>query len=166
VGPFLSKAMDPPEPDAVKQAVNLLSAIGAFTPNEELTPLGEHLAALSLAPSIGKLLLMGAAFDCLEPILSIAASLSFRSPFLMPLENRAEADAARAELAGNHASDHWALLQAVRAVDDMKRQRRHHDINSFCRVNFLQPSTMHLISGLRVQLVQACSALPCVCLID
>jgi ATP-dependent RNA helicase DHX36 len=164
VGPFLSKAMDPPDGAAVNQALNLLLGIGALTPDEDLTPLGEHLAALPLPPPVGKLLLMGAAFDCLEPILSIAASLSFRSPFVMPLTKRSEADAARVALAGEHISDHWALLHALRTFDKLRLRRQHnYQIESWCRDNFLQHSTVQMISGLREQLAQVRSALPLSC---
>lgn len=95
----------------MQNAVEHLQAIDAFSPDETLTPLGEHLANLPLDPAVGKLLIMGAVFDCVEPVLSIAASLSYRSPFVMPLEKRGEADAARRRFAGGHRSDHWALLQ-------------------------------------------------------
>ena len=40
---------------------------------EALTPLGWHLASLPVDPKIGKMLLMGALFACIEPVLTIAA---------------------------------------------------------------------------------------------
>ena len=51
-----------------------------------LTPLGYHLATLPVSPRIGKMIVYGAIFGCLSPILTIAASLSFRSPFVAPLQ--------------------------------------------------------------------------------
>eukprot|EP01050_Picozoa_sp_SAG11_P011792 SAG11_NODE_1273_length_5332_cov_9.483088_6_plen_263_part_00 len=71
---FLSKALEPPQPLAVRNAIELLRTIGALQPaEEELTPLGLHLASLPVDPKIGKLLLLGAVFQCLEPTLTIAA---------------------------------------------------------------------------------------------
>ena len=49
---------------------------------KDLTPLGYHLAGLPVDVRIGKLMLFGAIFRCLDPVLTIAASLSFRSPFV------------------------------------------------------------------------------------
>ena len=55
---------------------------------------------------------MGAVFGCLEPVLVIAAALSHRDPFLLPLDNKAAADQARAAFAAGSRSDHIALLRA------------------------------------------------------
>lgn len=57
----------------------------ALDSQEELTPLGVHLARLPVEPHIGKMILFGALFCCLDPVLTIAASLSFKDPFVIPL---------------------------------------------------------------------------------
>ena len=57
---------------------------------EELTPLGTLLAKIPVDPRIGKMMLFGAIFRCLESTLVIAASLAFRSPFFSPFDKRAE----------------------------------------------------------------------------
>lgn len=64
--------------------------------DEELTPLGAHLADLPVDVHIGKMILFGAIFRCLDPVLTIAAALSFKSPFVRPFGKEAEADLARA----------------------------------------------------------------------
>ena len=43
---------------------------------------GHHLARLPVDPRIGKLLLLAAVAGCLAPALSVAAALSYKSPFL------------------------------------------------------------------------------------
>lgn len=65
--------------DAAKQR---LRDLGALTADEKLTPLGYHLACLPVDVRIGKLMLFGAIFRCLDPALTIAASLAFKSPFV------------------------------------------------------------------------------------
>ena len=45
---------------------------------------------LPVDPRIGKMMLFGAIFRCLEPTLVIAASLAFRSPFFSPFDKRDE----------------------------------------------------------------------------
>jgi ATP-dependent RNA helicase DHX36 len=154
VGPFLRKAMDAPDAAAVENAVARLEALGALDGDEALTPLGEALAQLPMDPAVGKLLLYGAVFDCLEPVLSIAASLSYKSPFVSPLERRAEADEAKRRMAEGLRSDHWALLAAVRrwqGLHDAGRRREAHD---WARANFLLPKALDMICDMRTQLAQ------------
>lgn len=51
--------------------MNLLRKIGACLLNEpKLTPLGQHLAALPVNVKIGKMLIFGAIFGCLDPVVS------------------------------------------------------------------------------------------------
>lgn len=83
---FLSKALQPPDRRAVHNAKMLLKAIGALDAFERLTPLGEHLAHLPVDPLVGKMILMGAVFSCLDPVLTIAAGLAHRDPWVIPLE--------------------------------------------------------------------------------
>ena len=53
--------------------------IGALEAGRErLTLLGRHLAALPLPPRVGKLLLYGVLFRCLDPVLTIACAMAFR----------------------------------------------------------------------------------------
>lgn len=52
---------------------------------EELTPLGYHLARMPVDPHVGKMLLFGAIFSCIDPIATIAASLGFKDAFFIPL---------------------------------------------------------------------------------
>ena len=97
MAPFLLKAIDPPDARAVTNALSLLRDIGALTPEaegEELTPLGVHLSKLPVDPRVGKMLLYGAVFGCLGPVLTIASSLAHRSPFVMPLEKKQAAEVA------------------------------------------------------------------------
>jgi ATP-dependent RNA helicase DHX36 len=61
---FLFKALQPPDALAVSNAIDLLEIIGALDKEEELTPLGEHLATLPVDPCIGKMIIMGATFGC------------------------------------------------------------------------------------------------------
>ena len=58
---------------------------GAFDDHEELTALGYHLARLPVVPRVGRMILFGAIFSCLDPVLTIAGSLDFKEPFYIPL---------------------------------------------------------------------------------
>jgi ATP-dependent RNA helicase DHX36 len=68
---------------------------GSSPEAETLTPLGAAVASLPVDPRIGKLVLLGAAFRCLQPTLILAASLATRSPFVSPFAKREEAASAK-----------------------------------------------------------------------
>lgn len=62
---------------------------------------GRHLCNIPLDPNIGKMLLMGSIFQCLNPALTIAAALAYRNPFVLPINRKEEADAAKQFFAGD-----------------------------------------------------------------
>ena len=90
----LAKALSPPPPETVARALASLRMLGALADEEgaRLSPLGAALARLAVHPRLGKLLLLSGLFRCTEPMLSIAAGLGYKSPFLCPLGKEREAD--------------------------------------------------------------------------
>ena len=92
----LSDALDPPSSKNIKRAIDSLVDVKALTAGEELTPLGRQLAKLPLDVFLGKLVLLGTIYQCLDGVLSIAAILSSKSPFSAPMGARAQADKCRA----------------------------------------------------------------------
>lgn len=146
--PFLSKALQPPETRAVQNAIDLLKTIGALDEMEELTSLGRHLSTLPLDPRVGKMLLMGAIFQCLEPVLTIAASLSYRNPFVLPIDRKEEADEAKRSFAGDSYSDHICMLRAFEAWQLAKLGGRE---VQFCWQKFLSSSSLQMMENMRNQ---------------
>jgi ATP-dependent helicase HrpB len=69
---------DPPRPEALERAEQLLLMLGATTRDGALTPLGEKLTALPLHPRIGTLLVAGAKQGLLREAATMAALLSER----------------------------------------------------------------------------------------
>jgi HrpA-like RNA helicase len=49
---------------------------------------GQNLAQLPVDARVGKLLLLGASLGCLAPALTIAACLSYKSPFAAPFDQQ------------------------------------------------------------------------------
>ncbi|XP_042512520.1 DExH-box ATP-dependent RNA helicase DExH1 isoform X2 [Macadamia integrifolia] len=154
IGSFLAKALQPPDPLAVKNAIELLKMIGALDDDEELTPLGRHLCKLPLDPNIGKMLLMGSIFQCLGPALTIASALAHRDPFVLPINRKEEADAAKRSFAGDSCSDHIALLKAFEGWKDAKSYGRE---RAFCWENFLSPITLQMMEDMRNQFLDLLS---------
>ncbi|XP_022151382.1 DExH-box ATP-dependent RNA helicase DExH1 isoform X3 [Momordica charantia] len=154
VGSFLAQALQPPDPLAVQNAIELLKTIGALDDMEELTPLGRHLCTLPLDPNIGKMLLMGSIFQCLNPALTIAAALAHRDPFILPINRKEEANDAKKSFAGDSCSDHVALLKAFEGWKDAKRNGGD---RSFCWDNFLSPVTLQMMDDMRMQFLDLLS---------
>jgi HrpA-like RNA helicase len=73
---FLVMAPDPPSSNTVKTAIENLECLGALDKDENLTPLGEYLSQLTIEPHLGKMLIYSVIFKCLDPILTIVASLA------------------------------------------------------------------------------------------
>lgn len=91
----LLDALDPPTPKNIRRAIDALKEVKALTSNESLTPLGSQLAKLPLDVFLGKLIIHGAFFRCLDAAVSIAAILSSKSPFVNTMGSNSQRDAAR-----------------------------------------------------------------------
>ncbi|CAF1997078.1 hypothetical protein HID58_076427 [Brassica napus] len=145
ISEFLSRALQSPELLAVQKAIGYLKIIGALDENEQLTALGRYLAKLPMEPKLGKMLILGAILGCLDPILTVAAGLSVRDPFLTPLDKKDLAEAAKSQFSRDH-SDHLAL---VRAYERYKRAEEEAGVYDYCWKNFLSIQSMRAIDSLR-----------------
>ncbi|KVI04421.1 protein of unknown function DUF1605 [Cynara cardunculus var. scolymus] len=148
ISEFLSRALQPPEPLSVQNAIEYLKIIGALDDNENLTVLGRKLSVLPVEPKLGKMLILGAIFNCLDPIMTIVAGLSVRDPFLMPFDKKDLAESAKAQFSSRDNSDHLALL---RAFDGWKAAERQQSGHEYCWRNFLSSQTLRAIDSLRKQ---------------
>ncbi|KFQ68294.1 Putative ATP-dependent RNA helicase DHX57, partial [Phaethon lepturus] len=151
----LSRLIEPPRTESLQTSKLRLQDLGALTPDEKLTPLGYHLASLPVDVRIGKLMLFGTIFRCLDPALTIAASLAFKSPFVSPWDKREEANKKKLEFAlGN--SDYLALLQAYKGWCLSIKQGSQASYN-YCRENFLSGRVLQEIASLKRQFTELLS---------
>ncbi|CAF3331421.1 unnamed protein product [Rotaria sp. Silwood1] len=147
---FLQDALDPPSIEAIEHAEKFLCDIGALiSETNQLTPIGKILAHLPMNPQIGKLLIMGYLFSCFDPILTIASILSYRDPFVTPIDKIQEINEIRRRFGHNTMSDY---LMLVNIYQEWKRQRNYRDKNHFCFENFLNSNHMKMIDKVRNQL--------------
>lgn len=150
VDEFLSKVMEPPDGSAIALSIRKLVGLSAMDSEQNLTPLGYHLSKLPVEPQIGKMILMGAIFSCLDPVLTIAANLSFKDPFLVPLGRERDADRQRKKLANGYNSDHVMFLHAFNGWEDAKRAGFREESN-YCWENFLAKSTLKMLHDMKSQ---------------
>jgi hypothetical protein len=152
VASVLSDCLSAPDPQAVERAVRSLTGMGALrSESEELTTLGRHLARLPLPPRLGKLVLIGALLQCVDAVVTIAAILAHRDPFVMVVGKEAQVDAVRRRFAGESQSDHLASWRAYR---EWKACRSDSERREYCWANFLSPPTLRMIDGMREQFVE------------
>lgn len=111
--------MDPPAPETLMRALELLNYLGGLDDDGELTPTGELMSAFPLDPQLSKMLIESPKYNCSNEILSIAALLSVPQIFTRPNNARKAADEAKAQFA--HADgDHLTLLNAYHAYKTSK----------------------------------------------
>ncbi len=115
-----------------------------------LTPLGFYLSQLPVPCRVGKLLIMGVLFECLDPILTVAAEMSSKPPFLKPFGALSAASKAHAtfEREADARSDHLAVIYAYEAWLGCGNDRAR---RSWCRQNYVGMEAMNTIRGLRSQ---------------
>ncbi|RVE56430.1 hypothetical protein OJAV_G00221220 [Oryzias javanicus] len=150
-----SRLIEPPAAESLDAAKHRLQDLGALTADEMLTPLGYHLACLPVDVRIGKLMLFGAIFRCLDPALTIAASLAFKSPFVSPWDKREEANEKKLAFAVAN-SDHLALLQAYKGWCSSAKSSNKAGF-LYCRENFLSWRGLQEIASLKRQFAELLS---------
>ncbi|XP_074566104.1 DExH-box ATP-dependent RNA helicase DExH3-like isoform X2 [Curcuma longa] len=148
IGDFLSASLQPPESLAVQNAVEFLKKIGALDGQENLTNLGRYLSMLPVDPKLGKMLIMGAVFRCVDPVLTVVSGLSVRDPFLLPQDKKDLAGTAKSRFSAKDYSDHMALVRAYEGWKDAEREGSTYE---YCWRNFLSTQTLQAIHSLRKQ---------------
>ncbi|RKP34082.1 P-loop containing nucleoside triphosphate hydrolase protein [Dimargaris cristalligena] len=106
--------MDPPAPETMMRALELLHYLGALDDEGEFTDMGRAMSHFPVEPQMAKMIIDSHKFNCSEEILTIAAMLSVPPVFLSPRERRVAANRAKAEFA--HAQgDYCTLLNVYHA---------------------------------------------------
>ena len=140
IGEFLRDSIQPPDSSAINASVQDLKDIEALTIDEELTPLGKLLATLPVHPSLGKMIILGVIFRCLDPLLILGAAANERSIFLRPLGSEKEADKDREEFGSGTFSDPLTTINAFR---EARRNSQHFNWASNRIPKFFQDHFLH-----------------------
>jgi len=149
----LSAALDPPSLKNIRRAIDALVEVDALTASEELTPLGQQLAKLPLDAQLGKLILLGAVFGCLDFALTTAAIASSKSPFVAPMNAKKQADTVRLAYKRGDSD----LLTAYNAYEVWRKTCNTPGSSEFqfCKRNFLSQQNLTNIEELKSQLLSS-----------
>ncbi|KAL6783682.1 hypothetical protein ACKKBF_B05425 [Auxenochlorella protothecoides x Auxenochlorella symbiontica] len=144
--------MDPPAPETLMRALELLNYLGALDDDGNLTPIGTIMAEFPLDPQLSKMVVASPRFNCSNEILSIAATLSVPQVFVRPREAARAADEAKARFA-HVDGDHLTLLNAYHAY------KQHNGDADWCYQNFLNARALKSADNVRGQLLRICQRL-------
>jgi pre-mRNA-splicing factor ATP-dependent RNA helicase DHX15/PRP43 len=137
--------MDPPAPETLMRALEMLNYLGALDDDGNLTAEGGLMAEFPLDPQIAKVITQSPNYNCSNEILSIAALVSVPNIFTRPKEAQQQADEAHASFAHIH-GDHLTLLNAYHAyLKNIQNQ-------NFCFEHFINGRAMKQAASIREQL--------------
>ncbi|KAI9103830.1 P-loop containing nucleoside triphosphate hydrolase protein [Phlyctochytrium arcticum] len=137
--------MDPPAPETLMRALELLNYLEALDDDGNLTPTGELMADFPLDPQFCKTLLASPKYKCSNEILSIVAMLSAPNCFIRPNDQRRQADAAKAEFT-HEDGDHLTMLNAFHAY------KQNNGDPKWCFNNYLNARSLKTADNVRTQL--------------
>ncbi|KAL3700626.1 hypothetical protein R1sor_018648 [Riccia sorocarpa] len=139
--------MDPPAPETLMRALELLNYLGALDDDGNLTEMGELMSEFPLDPQMSKMLVISPKFNCSNEILSITAMLSVPNCFLRPREAQKAADEAKARFA-HVDGDHLTLLNVYHAY------KQNSEDPTWCYDNFVNVRALKSADNVRSQLVR------------
>ncbi|KAJ0976429.1 hypothetical protein J5N97_018394 [Dioscorea zingiberensis] len=139
--------MDPPAPETLMRALEVLNYLGALDDDGNLTKLGEIMSEFPLDPQMAKMLVVSPDFNCSNEILSISAMLSVPNCFLRPREAQKAADEAKARF-GHIDGDHLTLLNVYHAY------KQNNEDPSWCYENFINQRALKQADNVRQQLMR------------
>ena len=140
--------MDPPAPETLMRALELLNYLGALDDEGEMTELGFQMSELPLDPQLAKLILVSPEYRCSAEIVSIVACLSVPNIFLRPRETAKQADEAKAQFSHSD-SDHLTLLQVYAEFESISEKDR----KQWCWDNFVNERSIQSAMNVRNQLL-------------
>ncbi|XP_066468396.1 ATP-dependent RNA helicase TDRD9 [Tiliqua scincoides] len=162
---LLATALSPPKISDIERTVLQLKEIGALAVgvhsegenqyDGELSFLGRVLAQLPVDQRLGKLIVLGNVFGCLEECLIIAAALSLNNFFAIPFRQQLDGYRNKLHFAGNSKSDCIALVNAFKEWQESRQQgklRHPKDELDWGRSNFIHIKRIREVAELYEEL--------------
>ena len=152
----LAATIEPPPSTSVNNAVLALRQIGALNEKKKLTSLGRVLLQLPVEAALGKLVLYGAFYRCLDSALTLAAILADRDPFLAPQANMERANEVKDSWSPpGFRSDPLAVVSVYNTWYTLQQSGRHREARDFISFNFIHASTFMSIHKVKEQIYTA-----------
>nr|XP_027802461.1 ATP-dependent RNA helicase TDRD9 isoform X2 [Marmota flaviventris] len=162
---LLATALSPPSLSDIERTILLLKEVGALAvsgqredenPHDgELTFLGRVLAQLPVNQQLGKLIVLGHVFGCLDECLIIAAALSLKNFFVMPFRQHLDGYRNKVNFSGSSKSDCLALVEAFKMWQACRQRgelRHPKDELDWGRLNYIQIKRIREVAELYEEL--------------
>ncbi|CAH8565664.1 unnamed protein product [Schistosoma intercalatum] len=137
--------MDPPAPETLMRALELLNYLAALDDDGNLTDLGSMMAEFPLDPQLAKMVIASCDYNCSNEILSITSMLSVPQCFVRPADSKKTADEAKMRFA-HIDGDHLTMLNVYHAF------KQNHEDPQWCYDNFINFRSLKSADNVRVQL--------------
>eukprot|EP00931_Biecheleriopsis_adriatica_P109528 TRINITY_DN83790_c0_g1_i1.p1 TRINITY_DN83790_c0_g1~~TRINITY_DN83790_c0_g1_i1.p1 ORF type:complete len:711 (+),score=145.11 TRINITY_DN83790_c0_g1_i1:35-2134(+) len=137
--------MEPPSPESMMRALEMLHFLGAIDDEGDLTKTGENMADFPVDPHLSRTIIAASQRQCINEVLAIIAMLSVPPPFSRPRYAQKAADRAHRQFASGY-GDHLSLLTAFSSYGNAGSKAE------FCRENFLSERNMKQAENVRRQL--------------
>ncbi|MCC9740698.1 ATP-dependent RNA helicase HrpA [Streptomyces sp. MNU89] len=140
--------IDPPDRRNIKDGVQLLEELGAFSTGQQgaagsardagkrLTQTGRKLSQLPVDPRLARMVLEADRNGCVREVMVIAAALSIQDPRERPAEKQQQADQQHARFR-DETSDFLAFLNLWRYVRERQKELSSSAFRRMCRNEFL-----------------------------
>lgn len=143
--------MEPPSPEAMMRALDMLHHLGAIDQDSEtkkliLTEDGRNMSEFPVDPHLAKALMAAARRGCCDEVIIIIAMLSVPPPFQRPRHALKAADRAHKAFASG-LGDHLSLLSTYNQYEGAADGK-----SQFCKDNFLQERSMKQVDNICRQL--------------
>lgn len=139
--------MDPPAPETLIRALELLHYLGGMNDDGDLTDIGRLMSEFPLDPQLSKMLICSPKYLCSNEILTIVAMLSVPNVFMRPASQKVEADEAKAQF--EHVDgDHLTLLNVFHAFKENEENDR------WCFDNYLNTRALRSADSVRKQIAR------------
>ncbi|KAJ1568992.1 Pre-mRNA-splicing factor ATP-dependent RNA helicase dhx15, partial [Nowakowskiella sp. JEL0078] len=138
--------MDPPAPETLMRALEMLNYLEALDDDGNMTKVGEQMAEFPLDPQLAKVLVAAPKYKCSNEALSIVAMLSVPNVFIRPNDQRKLADAAKAEFTHSD-GDQLTLLNVYHAY-------KQNGEGNWAYNNYLSARSLKSADNVRTQLAR------------
>lgn len=140
--------VEPPAPETLMRALELLNYLGALDDDGNLTEQGGLMSDFPVEPEMASMLFHSAEYGCSEDIARICAMLSVQNPFINPSnDQRGRATRCREQFY-HPTGDHIAYLNVFNAFYEANNQN-----TSWCSDNYINPRVMKQAVNVYRQLV-------------
>jgi pre-mRNA-splicing factor ATP-dependent RNA helicase DHX15/PRP43 len=139
--------LDPPAPETLMRALEVLNYLGAIDDDGCLTEMGRRMSELPIDPQLAKMMLSSPDFTCSEEMVTIVACMSVPPIFLRPRDSEKLADEAKSHFA-HPEGDHLTWLNAYFSYSKVTVERK----KKWCWDNFINERSMQSVDNFRCQL--------------